>query len=973
MITQENDQSEYYKAIIDSTYDWEMLYSIEGQLVYISPSCLRISGYSNSEFIQKPALFFDIIYSSDKEIVNLDFSKISIKQIGKSIQFRIFTKTGDVKWVECYLNKCYSGSGMYLGVRSSIREITENKLNEQILREKEEFYHALFEKNKAIKLLIDPKTGKIEDANTAASEYYGYSLSELKKLRITDINQLTEIEVFAEMQKALDEKRQFFEFKHKLSSGEIRDVSVYSGPIKYKGKDYLYSIIYDITEQKIAERKIVESEEKYRNLYEKTPVMLHSIDHEGRLVSVSDYWLIKMGYCKQEVIGRKSLEFLTSKSQQLFFDHFPSFKEKGEIYNIPYQMIKKNGEIMDVLLSAISERNKDGSMKRSLAVIVDITEQKKAEEELKKSEEKFKLIINALPHFISYCSSDFKYLYVNEAYEKEFKLKKEKIINKQIKDVVGEQVFNQAYPHLSKVVKGESVRYYEYFTYKNGNKKHIDGQLIPSFDKNNNVIGYFGVLTDISPYMLASQALEKSEKEKSVVLESMSEMLTYCDKDLNIIWANKASLEHRKLTRKDIKNKKCFEAFQNKDSICPKCPVAKSLETKKPEEKEIINKDGRVFRLRAYPVINKSGEIEGVVEFAMDITEQRQKDEELRKMYNLYRTLTSNLPGINVFLFDDQKRIILAEGNEIREGVFKKSELENKSPFELSIDSKAKNYLSNFYQQALDGQKPSLQVQHENKWYHIFAVPIFSAKSKVIGGIAVAQNITEEKRIAQELEESRENIRNLSNHLQFLVEQEKSKFAREIHDEIGQNLTFIKLNLALLYNNYKSNLDTKRQVQFKNLFDVVDSSIKNVKKISSDLRPGLIDELGLIPAIEWHLSEFSNQTGIKCFFNYSNENKELSGNLSINIFRIIQESLTNVFKHAKANQVKIDFKFKSDFLEITIFDNGIGIKPADLKRKNSFGLTGMQERVELFKGEFKIKGKSGYGTTINIKIPLNFI
>ena len=827
------ESEEKYRSMIEDSpvMIWES--GTDAKCIYFNYRWLEFRGRTMDEEVGYG--WTEGLHPDDYDDCVNSYLKAFEKREKFEIEYRLKNKDGMYRWIWDIGTPQFQANGDFRGFIGSCIDITEKKQIEQIQKEKEEFYYALFEKNKAVKLLIDPVTGKIEDANTAASKFYGYTLPELQSMQISAINQLTDKQVKDEMQKALHEKRQFFEFKHQLANGEVRDVAVYSGPIQFKERVLLYSIIYDITARKRSETALKESEEKYRNLYLKTPVMLHSINAEGELISVSDYWLKKLGYKRHEVIGRKSLEFLTSESQEKFYKYFPEFKEKGEIFDMQYQMVKKNGEIIDVLLSAISERNKDGSLKRTLAVIVDITDRIKA------------------------------------------------------------------------------------------------------------------------------------EKEKSIILETMSEMLTYYDKDLNIIWANKASRTYRNIGNRKIEGFKCYEVFENRNTLCPKCPVVKSLKTKQLEESEIKTMDDRFFKMRSYPVINAKNEIEGVVEFTIDITGQKQKDEELKRIYNLYRTLTSNLPGIDVFLFDDEKRIILAEGSEFKERIYLKSDFEGKIVTELDLDEKVLDYLDYLYSSALKGEKISNELQYKGWWYQHIAVPVKDHKNRVLGGIIVAQNITEQKKASIELEHSKEKLKDLSHHLQQLIEKEKSHIAREIHDDLGQNLTIIKLNLALMQQSLQ--LDEVNNLKMKNTFEVVDETIKKMKKMSTELRPGLIDTLGLIPAIEWYITDFQKQTGVLCNFKYNNENIVVNKDLAINIFRIIQESLTNVIKHAKAKKVDIMVYEKNRKITVEIKDDGKGIKPENMHKTNSFGILSMRERTELFNGKIDIFKEKGNGTMIKVEFP----
>jgi len=392
----------------------------------------------------------------------------------------------------------------------------------------------------------------------------------------------------------------------------------------------------------------------------------------------------------------------------------------------------------------------------------------------------------------------------------------------------------------------------------------------------------------------------------------------------------------------------------------------KSLKTKQLEESEIKTMDDRFFKMRSYPVINAKNEIEGVVELASDITDQKLMDEELKRIYNLYRTLTSNLPEINVFLFDDEKRIIIAEGSEFKERFYLKSDFEGKLVTELDLDEKVLDYLDHLYSTALKGEKISNELQYKGWWYQHIAVPVKDHKNRVLGGIIVARNITEQKKASIELEHSKEKLKHLSHHLQQLIEKEKSHIAREIHDDLGQNLTIIKLNLALLQQSLK--LDEVNNLKMKNIFEVLDETIKKMKKMSSDLRPGLIDNLGLIPAIEWYVDDFQKQTSVFCNLKYNRENILVEKDLAINIFRIIQESLTNVLKHAKAKKVEIMVCDKNDKITLEIKDDGIGIKPENMSKMNSFGILGMRERTELFNGKLEIYKEKG--TMIKVEFPV---
>ena len=169
-------------------------------------------------------------------------------------------------------------------------------------------------------------------------------------------------------------------------SGRKIWVEVNETPLVENGRTVaIVGSLTDITVRKQVEEELRRSEERYRRLYNDTPVMLHSIDHEGRLVSVSNYWLETLGYTRDEVLGRKTSEFLTEASKRYAKEVvLPAFFQTGSCHEVAYQFVKKNGEVLDILLSAIAERNDEGEVIRSLAVMIDVTERKRAEKEIEK-------------------------------------------------------------------------------------------------------------------------------------------------------------------------------------------------------------------------------------------------------------------------------------------------------------------------------------------------------------------------------------------------------------------------------------------------------------------------------------------------------------------------------------------------------------------------------------------------------------
>jgi PAS domain S-box-containing protein len=310
--------------------------------------------------------------------------------------------------------------------RIAFSDISQRRQAEADLKESEKRYRSLFQLNHAVMLLIDPATGDIVDANPAACAYYGWTYEELVARNITDINLLPRDQVFKEMQRAVSlQCRQFF-FRHRLAGGEVRHVEVYSGPIRLQGQNLLYSIINDITARRQAEEalqrahdelgeRVRERTEDLRNtveqlereieerrqteealarqvtlvqdLYNNAPCGYHSLDPEGTFVQINDTELAWLGYAREEVLGRmKFSDIVTADSLKLHQQTFPEFKARGWVRDVEYELIRRDGTVMPVSLSATAIRDEAGHFLMSRSTVFDMTERKRTEEAIKQSE-----------------------------------------------------------------------------------------------------------------------------------------------------------------------------------------------------------------------------------------------------------------------------------------------------------------------------------------------------------------------------------------------------------------------------------------------------------------------------------------------------------------------------------------------------------------------------------------------------------
>ena len=228
----------------------------------------------------------------------------------------------------------------------------------------------------------------------------------------------------------------------------------------------------------------------------------------------------------------------------------------------------------------------------------------------------------------------------------------------------------------------------------------------------------------------------------------------------------------------------------------------------------------------------------------------------------------------------------------------------------------------------------------------------------------------ERQRAEDQLRKSLDQLRALTTYLQYVREEERTRIAREVHDELGQALTGLKLDMSWL----ASKLARTRppvQEKVRTMTAHIDETIQTVRRIATELRPGILDSLGLVAAIEWQANEFQSRTGIPCIVANDVPDTLWDQEFSTVFFRIFQETLTNVIRHAKATRVDVRLYEDNGHLVLSVKDNGRGISGEEMASTRSNGLVGMRERAMLIRGELTLQGAPGQGTTVTLRAPMD--
>jgi PAS domain S-box-containing protein len=502
--------------------------------IYVSHEIENILGYSPDYFSgENQASLCDFIHPEDKQKVYQLMDESLNKKHCFSIEYRAIDHQGNVKWLWEKGQGIFDQKGNVLWLDGVIFDITERKEIEEALIASEEKFRLITENIQEIFFIYSGDNQKAEYVSPAyetifeqtCESLYKDPTNWLKKVHPDDLKMITD-----QGEKLLETlNSNHREYRIIRNNGEIRWISLNTFFIEdAQGKaQQIVGVAEDITTRKIVETELRESEKRYRYLYENTPVILHSINHQGYLLNMSNKWLETFGYSKEEVIGKKSIDFLTEKSREYMEKtHLPLFMKLGDCENIECEFVKKDGSIVNILLSATSEKDEQGNFQRSLAVLEDVTERKILEKQIKnyqenleklveertkslrESEAKNKALLNAIPDLMFRISKEGIYLDFHAQNLEDLYINPEDFLGNNFKDHLPPELVEKAiYAHEKAFVNG-MVETFEYELIIQGEKRYYENRVVAN--GKNEVLA---IIRDITQQTKALQEREKAEKQ----------------------------------------------------------------------------------------------------------------------------------------------------------------------------------------------------------------------------------------------------------------------------------------------------------------------------------------------------------------------------------------------------------------------------------------------------------------------------
>ena len=494
-----------------------------------------------------------------------------------------------------------------------------------------------------------------------------------------------------------------------------------------------------------------------------------------------------------------------------------------------------------------------------------------------------------------------------------------------------------------------------------------------NIEKGNILLGKILVVRDISPRIEAEIKLIKSEKSYKKLVESSNDIIYKIDNKGNFTFVNKVfekisgynkmeviGKDSSFMIREDYQQnvKEFFSSLFNNNSN-------KNIKIELPA----FTKDGQELWMElGISKIIKNNLINGFTVISRDITNRKEAEIKLAQLAEEL-TKAQDIAGLGSFIFNIKEDKVIWSDKlfEIYERNKNKFIPSSNSFYNKIVHPESREMIINLVSKAIKNKSKKLDYIHKsimpsgtNKWFHAIIDIEYDDDNEASTMYGTSQDITEIYRYQEEL-------RRLSSHIQNVQEEERRKIAHEIHDELGQRLTSMNMDLSFLKSKLDINTPNEVSNRLNELDKLVDETIKITRKISQDLRPSILDNLGLVSALEWLKDQFTKRSNLNFTINTPKNGLKINSEYATTIFRITQEAFTNVIRHANALNVLVDLKTQNNNIYLVIQDDGKGFNN---NNNATFGILGMKERALSLGGEMKISSNKNYGTKIKVILPI---
>lgn len=614
----------------------------------------------------------------------------------------------------------------------------------------------------------------------------------------------------------------------------------------------------------------------------------------------------------------------------------------------------------------------------------DITAAKMGEDKLEESEKKLLQVLASTSDNFYVVDRAYNVILINETAKRNLEIAWEKPVDvgTNLLEVIPLQGGERILESFEKVFSGERIEYELYHSLETL-PSWVLVNFTPVIDEADTVVGAHVVAKDITERKKAEQVIRESEERYRTLVENATEALVVLDTEKkNFITVSESAGLLFKMSKEELLKTGPIELspeYQPDGRLSAEVALEKineAIEGGKPYFEwthcdsigNLIPCELRLVRLPSENQILVRGSI-------IDITERKRTEQAIKSGEETRRLIMNSSLDAIICLDTAGKVTVWTQQAEKIFG-WSEEEMTGKRISDTIIPQQYREQhregLTN-YRKTGDGiilnrliEITALRKNQEEFPVELTIVPFEQDGKTFFCGFL--RDITERKKGEELLKQTSEQLRQLTGYLQNIREEERITIAREIHDELGQQLTVMKMDISWLHNKLGVSDDIVRQ-RMKELNNILDETVVTVRRIASELRPSMLDDMGLVAAIEWQLSEFEKRFGVKTIFNKTNSEISLPADFKTGLFRIVQESLTNVSRYAKAKKVVISLQQVEGEIQLTIEDDGEGFDNEKIAAKKTLGILGMKERAAMMGGVYVISSMPGKGTIATTNVP----
>ncbi|GIV33905.1 MAG: hypothetical protein KatS3mg031_1440 [Chitinophagales bacterium] len=975
-------QSAFLKSLIEHVADGIGVIDSEGNILYHNTRANTILCIKDEEKVYN---LTHLIHPDDLPVFKNTLSRISRSGApAETASMTMKIHCGN-KWkhVALRITPCLHIPEIK-GLVVSYRDITEKYTANEQLRQNEEHFRSLIE-NAFDGITIIDAQGIVKYHSPALQTILGY-----------DPQQSTGQSIFSLMHPSSTKKIQ-----EALESIKSRPGAFYAGLVHFRHKlgywvtleararnlmhhPAIAGIIVnyrDITDRLEAERKLQQSEERYRTLIETAPEAILTVDFvNNRIVDCNRSACRLLGYSKKILLSLSPYDLLPKHQP----DGSPSdylARQKTR------QVLKNHNQTFEWLFKRADNTTFPAEVHLSLlpapqktlirCTIIDLTQRKELEQKMRRREKDYFHLALVSPVGIFKSDVKGRCVYVNKNWCLMAGIPAE--------DALGHNWLKAVHPddrkkirlEWQRAIREKSVSRVEFrFKAPNGKITYVYGQAVPDFDDTGKFTGFVGSVTDISERVIAEQALLYSEQQNRALLHAIPDMLLRVSKKGIYLDFKPAESFPPILSPEQFIGKHIRDIMPPQISKLAMRLIREALQTKNTKAFEYALTDPvkgeTFFEARITPYTDDE-----LLILVRDITAQRKAQKALRESEEKWRSLVNSAPQYIATIDKNDRFTFINHLYMLKpEQVLGKHLLQIIHPGE----EKTKELLK-LLKRARKSMPGSMELstitpKGDVVWFDLKVAPLKSSeKSDEL--ILMAYDITERKKAQEEIQLAHEKLKMLYMRLDKIREEEKRNIALEIHDELGQQLTAIRLGLYWLqqYADRDNWAVTHPEVieKIKTLLEINAETVASARRLAHQLRPIVLDKLGLIPAIEWQVKNVTDSSHISCTFTHRIPHLKFNQEFIVALFRIVQEALTNAMKHSEASEILIDLRTKARHLILTIHDNGKGIRKEQIQYSEGCGMFGMKERTANWNGNLAIRGTPGKGTLIKATFPLQSI